>query len=126
MSQPRSGRPHMPTERDRKVCKNRQSSVATLTTKFQTASNVNTRTVRRELNEMGFHGRAAAHKPKITMHNAKHRLECCKAHLHWTLEQWKHDLWSDEITLHHLAVQWTNLGLVDARRTLPVRLHSAN
>jgi hypothetical protein len=45
---------------------------------------------------MGFHGRAAAHKPKITMSNAKRWLEWCKAHRHWTLEQWKRILWSDE------------------------------
>ena len=77
---------------------NRLSSVATLTTEFQTdsGSNVSTRTVRRELHEMGFRGRAATHKPKITMRNAKHRLEWCKAHHHWTLEQWKHVIWSDE------------------------------
>jgi hypothetical protein len=52
-------------------------SVATLPTEFQTTSgsNVSTRTVRRELHEMGFHGRAATHKPKITMCNAKRRLE---------------------------------------------------
>jgi hypothetical protein len=73
------------------------SSVATLTTEFQTASgrDVSTRTVREELHEMGF-WRAAPHKPKITMHNAKRRLEWCKAHRHWTLEQWKHVFWSDE------------------------------
>jgi hypothetical protein len=34
---------------------------------------------------MDFHGQAAAHKPKITMCNAKR----------W-LEQWKPLLWSDE------------------------------
>ena len=34
---------------------------------------------------MGFHGRAATDKPKITMHNAKLRLEWCKACCHWTL-----------------------------------------
>uniref|UniRef100_UPI00358F9E42 uncharacterized protein isoform X2 n=1 Tax=Myxine glutinosa TaxID=7769 RepID=UPI00358F9E42 len=69
-AQPRSGRPHKLTERDRRVLKrvsrkNRLSTVATLTTEFQTASgsNVSTKTVRRELHEMGFHGRAAAHKP---------------------------------------------------------------
>jgi hypothetical protein len=80
------------------ACKNRLSSVATLTTEFQTASgsNVSTRTVRRELHEMGFHGRAAAHKPKITMRNAKCQLERCEACCHWTLEQWKRILWSDE------------------------------
>jgi hypothetical protein len=36
------------------------------------------------------------HKPKITMRNAKRRLERCKARRHWTLEQWKRILWSDE------------------------------
>ena len=45
---------------------------------------------------MGFQGRAAEHKPKITMRNAKRWLEWCKAHHHWILEQWKHVLWSDE------------------------------
>jgi hypothetical protein len=38
---------------------------------------------------MGFHGRAAAHKPMITMHNAKRRLVWCKTRRYWTLEQWK-------------------------------------
>jgi hypothetical protein len=45
---------------------------------------------------MGFHGRAAAHKPLITICNAKRRLEWCKTHHHWTLEQWKRVLCSDE------------------------------
>ena len=35
---------------------------------------------------MGFRGRAAAHKPMITMLNAKCWLEWCKAHRHWTPE----------------------------------------
>uniref|UniRef100_A0AAZ3NSJ8 Tc1-like transposase DDE domain-containing protein n=1 Tax=Oncorhynchus tshawytscha TaxID=74940 RepID=A0AAZ3NSJ8_ONCTS len=30
------------------------------------------------------------------MHNAKCRLEWCKAHCHLTLEQWKRALWSDD------------------------------
>jgi hypothetical protein len=59
-------------------------------------SNVSTRTVSRELHEMDFDCRAAAHKPKIIMRNAKLRLEWCKARRRWTLEQWKRVLWSDE------------------------------
>ena len=53
--------------------KNCLSSVASLSTEFQSAfeSNVSTRTVGPELHEMDVHGRAAAHKPKFTMHNAK-------------------------------------------------------
>jgi hypothetical protein len=42
------------------------------------------------------HGRAAAHKPKITMHNVKRQLEWCKARRYWTMKQWKRLLWSDE------------------------------
>uniref|UniRef100_A0A673XUI6 Transposase Tc1-like domain-containing protein n=1 Tax=Salmo trutta TaxID=8032 RepID=A0A673XUI6_SALTR len=102
-AQLRSGRPQKLTERDRQVLKrivrkNHLSSVATQTTEFQTASgsNVSTIIVSRELHKMGFHGRAATHKPKITMRNAKRRLEWCKACRHWTLEQWKRVLWSNE------------------------------
>ena len=89
----------------------RLSLVATLTTEFQTATgrNVSTRTVRRELHEMCFHDRAAAHKPKITMRNAKRRVEWCKARRHWTPEQWKRVLWSDESCF----TIWQSDGLVE-------------
>ena len=55
---------------------------------------------------MGFHGWAATHMPKITMHNTKRRLEWCIAFRHWTLEQWKRVLWSDE---SHFAI-WQSDG----------------
>ena len=44
---------------------------------------------------MGFHGQAPAHKSKITMRDAKHQLEGCKACHRGTLEQRKRALWSD-------------------------------
>ena len=72
-AQPLSAWPHKLTEWDSRVlrclaCTNCLTSVATLTTEFQTASgsNISTITIRHELHEMGFHGRAAAPKPKIT------------------------------------------------------------
>ena len=84
MAQPLSGKPHKLTEWDRRLLKrvafqNHLSSVATLTTEFQTAfgSNVSTRTV----------------------HNAKCRLAWCKVRRHWTLEQWKCVRWSDEFCI---------------------------
>jgi transposase len=62
-AQLQSGRPHKLTEQARRVlkcvaCKKRLSSVAILTTAFQTASgsNVSTITVRWELQEMGLYG----------------------------------------------------------------------
>ena len=36
---------------------------------------------------MKFFGRAAAHKPEITMCNCKCQLECCKTHRHRTRER---------------------------------------
>jgi hypothetical protein len=61
MAQLQSRRPHKLTEWDRQVLKhvahkNGLSSIATLTTEFQTASgrNVSTRTVYRELHEVGY------------------------------------------------------------------------
>jgi transposase len=102
-AQPWSGRPHKLTEWDRRVLKRRArknclSLVETLTTEFQTASrsNFSTRTVLQELHDIGLHGRAVAHKPKITMCFAKCQLEWFKARRHRTLEHWKSVLWSDE------------------------------
>jgi transposase len=82
-TQLRSGRPHKLTERDPRVIKSSVLGRNKHNTEFQTASgNISTRTVRRELHEMGFHGRAATHKPNLTMRNAKPRLEWCKARRH--------------------------------------------
>ena len=76
MAQLRSGRPPKLTEQDCRVLKHvtrkkHLSSGVTLTTEFQTASgsNVSTRTVHQHCHKMGFHGRAATRKPKITMCN---------------------------------------------------------
>jgi hypothetical protein len=45
---------------------------------------------------MGFHGRAAAHKPNISPVNAKRRLKWCKERRHWTVDNWKRVIWGDE------------------------------
>jgi hypothetical protein len=66
---------------------------------------------------MGFHGRAAAHKPKITMRNAKRRMECCKVEV----ERWKRVLWSEES-----GGPSDYSGLGDSRRMLSAPMHSAN
>ncbi|GFX17510.1 uncharacterized protein TNCV_3411101 [Trichonephila clavipes] len=40
--------------------------------------------------------RGTAHKPDITPKNAKHRLQWCRAHRHWTVDMWKTVVRSDE------------------------------
>jgi len=80
------------------VCRGRQLSPESISTDLQTSCGlqISSRTVSRELHGMGFHGRAAASKLYITNCNAKRRMQWCKARRHWTLEQWRHVLWSDD------------------------------
>lgn len=49
-----------------------------------------------KLQLIGFHGRAAAHKPNISIINKVARYRWCKERENWTIEQWKSVLWSDE------------------------------
>ncbi|GFY18516.1 uncharacterized protein TNCV_2397431 [Trichonephila clavipes] len=67
-------------------------------TEFRSLSGitVSSRTVLREFKNLGFHGRAVAHKPNTTPQNAKHRLQWCRAHRPRTVDMWKTVLWSDE------------------------------
>ncbi|CAI9547927.1 unnamed protein product [Staurois parvus] len=101
-TQPRSGRPSTMKERGQHMLKhtlhrNRQLSAESIAKNLQTSCGLQiSTTVCRELHGMGFHGRAAASKPYITKCNAKHWMQWCKAGHHWTLEQWRHVLWSDE------------------------------
>ncbi|GFV53770.1 apolipoprotein(A) [Trichonephila clavipes] len=75
----RTDRPKILGERSHRALKravkqNCKSSLVEISQEFQSSSgiSVSSRTVRRELKNLGFHGRAAAHKPNITPQNAKH------------------------------------------------------
>ncbi|GFU80349.1 transposable element Tc1 transposase [Trichonephila clavipes] len=103
----RTGRPKILGERScrtlkRVVKQNCKSSLVEISQEFQSSSgiSVSSRIARRErereLKYLGYHGRAAAHKPNITPQNAKHLLQWCRAHRHWTMDMWKTVLWSDE------------------------------
>ncbi|CAI9567303.1 unnamed protein product, partial [Staurois parvus] len=90
-TQPPSGRPRHMTGRGqhmlkRTVCRSRQLSAESIAKVLQTWCGLQiSKTVRRELHGMGFHGKAAASKPYITKCNAKRRMQWCKARRHWTL-----------------------------------------
>jgi transposase len=102
-TKPRQSGPRLMTDRDRRALKKvvreaRQTSSETITPEFRSATNcpASTMTVRRELRGMGFHGRAAAHKRNISLMNAKRLLKWCKERRHWTVDNWKRVIWSDE------------------------------
>jgi hypothetical protein len=83
------------TDRDSRALKvvreTRQTSSETITREVHSATNcpASTQTVRRELRGMGFHGRAAAHKPNISPVNAKRLIKWCKERRHWTVDNWR-------------------------------------
>ncbi|CAI9584649.1 unnamed protein product [Staurois parvus] len=85
----------------RTVRRSRQLSAESIAKDLQTwcGLQMSPTTVSRELHGMGFHVRAAASKPYITKCNAKRRMPWCKARCHWTLEQWRRVLWSDQSCL---------------------------
>ncbi|GFU91726.1 transposable element Tc1 transposase [Trichonephila clavipes] len=89
----RTGRPKVLGERSRRTLKrvvkqNRKSSLVEISQEFQCLSgiSVSSKTIRRELKNLGFHGREATHKPNIIPQNAKHRLQWCRSHRHWTVD----------------------------------------
>ncbi|GFV36266.1 uncharacterized protein TNCV_2233131 [Trichonephila clavipes] len=69
---------------------------------------VSSRTVRRELKNLGVQGRAAAHKPNITPQNTNHRLQWCGVQCHWTVQIRKTVLRRDE----SLFTVWQSDGRV--------------
>ena len=52
--------------------------------------------IRYALRKAGFRRRVARRKPPISEVNRQKRLQFAQEHLHWTQEQWKKILWSDE------------------------------
>lgn len=59
--------------------------------------NVSDKTIRRRISESGeFKSYWATKKPFINEVNRKKRVDWCRLHQHWTIEQWRNVLWSDE------------------------------
>jgi transposase len=117
-TKPLLGRPHLMTERDRRVLKKvvretRQTLSETINCEFRGATNcpASTLTVNQELREVGFHGPTTAHKPTILPVNVKCCLKRCKEWRHWTVDNW--------------AVQWDGLDVANAWGTIPASMCSA-
>ena len=113
-AQTRNGRPNKLTEWDRPVLKHIKILSSVAKTHYRVPKCL---LKQRQHNNCllgaswnGFLWRAATHKPKITMRNAKHWLEWCKSRVGLSG------------VIHHLAVRQTNLGLAIARRTLPAQI----
>ena len=54
------------------------------------------RTVRNVMVSMGYHKRIPRRKFNIRPYNKPLRIAWCQERLHWTYEEWKRELWTDE------------------------------
>ena len=96
-----SGRKRKTTPRDdklivRQVLKSRRVSCPSIREDlgFQ---NVSVSTIQRRIKETGrFVSTWTKRKPYVSAANRKRRVEWCKARLHWTRDQWRRIVWSDE------------------------------
>jgi len=53
-------------------------------------------TIRRRLRDFGLFARRPRRKPLLTKANKVYRLAWARAHVNWTIEDWKKVLWTDE------------------------------
>ena len=99
----KSGRPRKLTKREEKavvrdVRSNRRLSSAELSGRIETSFNkkLSPSTVRYYLRRNELYGRAARLKPFISDRNRRVRVQWARDHAHWTVEDWKNVIWSDE------------------------------
>ncbi|CCA71915.1 related to transposase-Wolbachia endosymbiont [Serendipita indica DSM 11827] len=60
-------------------------------------------TIRRALRLTGWKPRKKVKKPRLTRRHRKARLDWAERHRHWTVEDWKRVLWSDETKVNRLG-----------------------
>ena len=95
----RSGRPCKATERDLRHLQtvlqaNPRMKIAEATDQLPTA--VSTRTTRRRAHDLGFNSRVAVKKPFVNDTHRERRLQFAEDHAHWTMDDWRAVLWTDE------------------------------
>lgn len=64
---------------------------------------VHPRTVQRNLEKDGLKAYVKQRKPDLTPNHRRERYEFAKAHLHWTLDDWKCEMFSDETSISRVG-----------------------
>src|SRR5258706_16412626 len=64
---------------------------------------VSVQTVRRALKKTGLKAVVKAKRPALSQHHHRERLDFAKSHQHWTVEDWKRVIWSDETKINRLG-----------------------
>lgn len=103
VSKKRSGRPKLLGEDEKNILKeivtsdNRTSASDMKESFYQsTGLNVSTKTIYRNLHQIGFNSHHAASKPLLNDKQRQDRLEWCINRRHWSKKMWRSVIWSDE------------------------------
>ncbi|KAK4513552.1 uncharacterized protein ATC70_005554 [Mucor velutinosus] len=103
----KGGRPRVLSEADksycvRKVTKERVSRAVKVTKMFEKnfQIKVHPETVRRALRTAGLGAIEKEKKPLLSDAYVKKRLAWCKQHKDWTVDDWKHVIWTDETKIN--------------------------
>jgi transposase len=135
---PGSGRPRKTTDRDDRhfylaVVRDKDvfAPQAALEVKSSAGQPVlDSRNVQRRLHEHGLITKKKRKKPYMTKAHKKARLAWAKKHQHWTVERWRHVLWSDESPFTvwpapRCGRVWVHKGKtgIDERQIEPTKKH---
>src|SRR5579859_3271299 len=96
---PRPGRPRKLSDSSiRYLVRNAESTTRVPFKELRNLSNIDAsiQTMRHQLREEGIHKWRAVKCPLLTEEHAKKHLVWARAHQHWTVEDWKRVIWSDE------------------------------
>src|SRR5258708_35244273 len=64
---------------------------------------VSVQTVQRALKKTGLKAVVKAKRPALSQCHCRERLDFAKSHQHWTVEDWKRVILSDETKINHLG-----------------------
>jgi transposase len=107
ISKSKGGRPRVLSEVDERYCvrkatKDRLDNAVKVakTLEIDHGIKVSPDTVRRAFKIAGLGSLEKKKKPMLSQKNVRKRLAWCKAHVHWTLDDWKRVIWSDETKIN--------------------------
>jgi transposase len=105
-----SGRPQALTNTQKRACIRAVTSggfeTTTQATKYvreECQVTVSVDTVRRVLRAAGLKSKVKQKKPKLNERHIKDRLEFARRHEHWTIDDWKHVIFSDETKVNRFC-----------------------
>ena len=105
ISKPRCGRPKKFSIADKRqidlyIRRNATTRRATLESIIKALTlDASPKTVRNALKELGYTHKVAVRRPFLKDHDRKRRLQYAKRHQHWTVENWKCIIFTDEMSI---------------------------